>query len=410
MSSSRRGRNHRARAVAVRALLVILGMAAAVVLVEGALRLSGTGRGFARPDAAIGYVLTPSFTRTLPLFEHAGGKVVLRTNNLGLRRDSDTPLAKPAGDTRVLVLGDSQSEGIVSNAEAYPTLLEAALAGDGIGTVEVLNAAVSGYSPLLEYLALTMQRAVLQPDLIVLALYTGNDVAELQMHQEDFGGFGPRFSLPFLEPADGSWRVSLPGSEQGWLGRADWLLGCDLRGYWLLRKRLRSTGGGADAALARVAAQCPGCLQALWQPYVAHGELAGLAEPFDKLGFLVEQFSAASARLGAALLVVVIPTRLEVESGRAAAAVTAATRILGLQGDPAAFDTAVRQRMIDLAERRGVRVLDLLPALRRGAANAGGLYWALDWHLDVEGHRVVAEAVHPVVAEILRSRRGQHGG
>lgn len=71
------------------------------------------------------------------------------TNNLGFRDDRarEVPLRSEA--TRVLVLGDSFTEGVgVSFPESFPGILARELASEGI---EVLNAAVVSYSPTIYY-------------------------------------------------------------------------------------------------------------------------------------------------------------------------------------------------------------------------------------------------------------------
>src|SRR6185295_4615691 len=97
------------------------------------------------------YRLTPDNERTLTQFEAPEVSLPLRTNNLGLRRDSRTEVEKPVGRARVLVLGDSQTEGLVRNRDTYTAVLEESLVTEG-AAAEVLNAGASGYSPLLKYL------------------------------------------------------------------------------------------------------------------------------------------------------------------------------------------------------------------------------------------------------------------
>src|SRR5207248_2046133 len=114
----------------------------------------------------------------VPLADHPGGSFRFRTNNLGLRRDVDTAIDKPPELFRVLMLGESQTEGYVNNEESFPTLLEARLAGQlsPIGRrAEVLNAGVGGYKPTLELQRFQVRGAPLRPDLVVVFV-AGNDV------------------------------------------------------------------------------------------------------------------------------------------------------------------------------------------------------------------------------------------
>ena len=90
-------------------------------------------------------------------------------NSLGLR-DRELPQKKPAGMRRILVLGDSFTEGIgVEAAQSIPSRLQARVDGDGLGKEwQVVNGGVASYSPLLEYLYLKNGGLELEPDLVVL--------------------------------------------------------------------------------------------------------------------------------------------------------------------------------------------------------------------------------------------------
>lgn len=392
------------RAVMGRALLAAIGVLIAAGAAETALRLSHRSRSFARPDADIGYVMTPGFARVLESIEHPAGQVTLRANNLGLRRDSDTPVEKPAHTIRVLVLGDSQTEGIVDNRDTYSTRLEGLLNRSRRGgrTVEVLNAAVSGYSPLLEYLWLRHRGMALRPDVIVMALYAGNDIAELLAHEINFGGYGPPFRIPSLEGDPGNWHLEYPGSGCGVVGRVDWMLDTYSSAYALARRAIPRGGPGKDTPLARLVAQCMGCLQSLPQAYVAQTDPEAFAAAFDRLGHVLKALKADSANAGSRLLVAVIPTKVEVEGQRAAEEVRKAVEVLGLQQSPADFDDDVRQRTLAISRGLDIATVDLLPALRSAFADRlEPLYWELDWHLNVAGHAAVAQSLGPAVGELI---------
>ena len=97
-------------------------------------------------------------------------------------RDIDHPLAKPAGVYRILLLGDSMSEGVeVALQDLYWKRLESILpqcpAFDG-RRVEVISLAVNGYGTAQEYLTLRERGAKYQPDLVLLAFFTGNDFTD----------------------------------------------------------------------------------------------------------------------------------------------------------------------------------------------------------------------------------------
>lgn len=93
--------------------------------------------------------------------------IVVTHNKLGLR-DREFSYEKPAGVKRVLVLGDSFTEGHgVASEATFPKVLEKKLVDSG-KKVEVINAGISSYSPSLEYLYLKNEGLKFNPDLVIV--------------------------------------------------------------------------------------------------------------------------------------------------------------------------------------------------------------------------------------------------
>lgn len=92
-----------------------------------------------------------------------------KINSLGLR-DKEYSIQKPSNTFRILMLGDSFTEGDgVFSHETFSKQLEQKLQSlPGSGRYEVINAGVGSYSPLLEYLYLKTQGLQLDPDLVIL--------------------------------------------------------------------------------------------------------------------------------------------------------------------------------------------------------------------------------------------------
>ncbi len=107
------------------------------------------------------------------------GKAYIRNNRAGFR-DRDHDLTKPDGVFRLAVLGDSFTE-----ARALP-LEETfwSVAGRDLGAcpaldgaeMEVLNFGVSGYGTAQQLVTLRDHVLAYEPDLVLLAFYSGNDV------------------------------------------------------------------------------------------------------------------------------------------------------------------------------------------------------------------------------------------
>jgi hypothetical protein len=117
------------------------------------------------PDRDLGFRLCPSVVQ--------GG--ALLTNSLGLR-DHEVSVRKRPGTLRVLALGDSFTYGITALEDTWPKLLERNLRKRFPGrTIEVLNAGVPCYSTYQELAYLERSLLQLDPDVVVLGFFVGND-------------------------------------------------------------------------------------------------------------------------------------------------------------------------------------------------------------------------------------------
>ncbi len=102
-----------------------------------------TQKGLYALDAAAGYVMRPNLCVGLRTTEY---DEVLRTNSRGLA-GPELPPSKPAGEFRIVVLGDSYAVGgQVPYAQVFPAVLEQELRARGYGQVRVVDAGVGGYS------------------------------------------------------------------------------------------------------------------------------------------------------------------------------------------------------------------------------------------------------------------------
>jgi lysophospholipase L1-like esterase len=157
-------------------LLILMGTAAAGLLVEIGLRIAGVSYpSFYRSDEHTGTSLRPG----IAAWQRNEGEAYVRTNSQGLR-DREHAKAKPANTFRIAVLGDSYTEAQqVPMEDAFWAVLERDLKGcAGLAgrDVEVINFGVSGYGTAQELITLRRRVWDYSPDLVILALLTGNDV------------------------------------------------------------------------------------------------------------------------------------------------------------------------------------------------------------------------------------------
>lgn len=162
--------------IAARAALLCFGVIAALVVGEVALRLAGLAKpAFYTYDRYRGWALRPGAAG----WNTREGEAWVRINHEGFR-GPETAFAKAPGTIRIVVLGDSFTEAQqVPEDQTFSAVIGRALSGcaalDG-RKVEVLNLGVNGYGTTQELMTLRHLGWQFSPDIVVLAVFTGNDV------------------------------------------------------------------------------------------------------------------------------------------------------------------------------------------------------------------------------------------
>lgn len=100
------------------------------------------------------------------------------TNGEGIR-DVDHPIAKPADEYRIVVLGDSFTEGVgAAFSDSYPQVLARTLAAHVHRPIRVISGGVAGSDPIFEYFLFTRRLLKYQPDLVIV-MSNGSDIADV---------------------------------------------------------------------------------------------------------------------------------------------------------------------------------------------------------------------------------------
>lgn len=159
-------------------LLIFGGILVALVLAEGALRVSGFT--YFNPyivDQDVGYSLRPGAEG----WWKKEALTYIKINSQGFR-DREHTIAKPPDTLRIAVLGDSYAEAFqVPLEKAFWSVMEQKLQNcrpAARSKVEVLNFGVSGFSTARELILLHKRVWQYSPDVIVLLVTTGNDVRD----------------------------------------------------------------------------------------------------------------------------------------------------------------------------------------------------------------------------------------
>ncbi len=313
-----------------------------------------------------------------------------RINGLGLR-DRERTYEKPPGTTRVLLLGDSITEAVqVPFEQTFATLLETNLRARG-GRVEVVNTGTAMYGTDNELAFFRAEGVRYGADLVVLVFNVANDVLEnSRTLNRRLYGLAGRSIIPkryFHVSAEGQLEREPPGSQVE-EARPLWQRVQDHVYVFRALDRLVAPTDEAKAAAARAQAA------AVMQEVTNTAPDADWAEAWRLAESLILALRREAEQAGAAFGVAVMPSQKEVP---ATSSVT--------PGDPSHDPDYPVVRITSFLERQGIPHVNLLPPLRADAQRTGvSPFFVWDVHLTPAGHAVVADALTPFVANLLRDR------
>lgn len=368
-----------------------------LLLAEVALRLIGVQSSLVyRPDPFYGWGHMPGRT-----FDWKTGDDVQQIviNSLGLR-DHEYAYEKPDRVNRILVLGDSFAEGFqVSLGDRFSNLMADRLNELQMQSkvrYQVINAGVSGYGTDNELLFFRHEGHKYEPDLVVLALYVGNDIRNnwYPLENIDVGGF----RKPYFELVDGRLELrEFPFAKHAtFSSRFKLFLNRNLVLYSFLREfrdRFRSRNqaprNGTEAAI-------PLDIR-LFDPDLSQDWL----EAFRVTEALLSEMKTEVNAAGAELLVVLIPSRAQVYAGKWAREIEGRPGLKDHQ-----WDLEQPNRMLaGILAKNGIDYLDLLPLLRTVSGQGDAeIYLARDGHWNSAGHHAAAGFIN---SRILSDYNGQ---
>lgn len=364
--------------------LVLAGIAAPLLLVELTLRLFGpvlpgnyeTGV-WAQGDPVVGHFHIPGATAWIREPEFT---TFLRFNQYGLR-GANVTVPKPRERYRVLLVGDSFVEGKqVSEAESIAEQINARVRQAGRSDVRTLNSGVFDWSQIHEYLYVQEAAPLLRPDLIVQFLYVGNDL----------GDIWPRSRSELREVE----RPVALLNDDGQLVFASW----HRRQETLSEQMLNSASRRSTAWRAfetgvidklRYRSRDGQGVEGQMLELFRHKETPAEKRAWETAEALLVETRDAALRAGARYAVVVIPTRWQVHQEDWQALLAARNEA----DDSRWVLRGPQKRLVEIAERRQIPVLDLLPSMRDAAREGRRLYYQVDIHWRAEGHEAAADSV-----------------
>ena len=346
-----------------------------------------------RPDARILYRLSPGQEKVFQHPKaHGGARIRVAVNRDGFRGDELLPRGAA---TRVVVYGDSFIAAEFSKREhSFGEQLESRLARDRGEPVEVVNAGVVGYGPDQALLRMRTELALLRPDLLILAVYSGNDFGDLLRNKlfrlDDTG-----------ELVEAAPRVVGPTAFRlRWSGYAPVLYKVVARAYynwthrppqesdpdagrkrqidvWLKEREVEwKSARSGDLAVTNLlrdtpdvdVATAPDSESARYKRALMEGVLAAVSE--------------LSSQFGVPLLVLVVPSPMDACDGYPLAHI-----------DPARFPDYRPERatalLSQMAEGLAIPYLDLFPAFQ--SHDACPLFFPADPHWNDAGQKLAAQ-------------------
>jgi hypothetical protein len=311
----------------------------------------------------------------------------IRLNSRGLR-GAEIQVPKPPDTLRVLVLGDSlMFAAQLPDEQTFSVLLQTRLQSlFGPRTVEVINAGVEGWGTGHEYAFWEYEGRALEPDLVILAFFVGNDIEDNTYETDSHKNQAGRVYYT-LDASDRLQRLPVTMPEQP-------------------TTRAALNALRAHSELVNLVEVWPHHLRDLWKGDRS-GEPArrGLGvfrrEPSPTIQrswivteALLRELQRSVTATGAGFMVMAVPSPAQVHPD--------AREIWDLRGkdDERFLDWKLpSQRLSGIAARQRLTMLDLRETFVRAAKqSAVRLYFPVDQHWTAAGHERAAAAASAYLA------------
>src|SRR3989344_7871559 len=356
-------------------LVLVVSVAVVLVVLEISLRLSEPKR--------VEPVSCRTFHPLLHLFFVPSTSCQFKTqewnttyniNSAGIR-DQEYSLEKPAGIYRVLVTGDSFTEGFgVENNEAFVNKLEAYVNQTSDRQVEAINAGVSSWSPTTEYIFLKNFGLKFNPDLVIVVV-TVSDFSDEYFYEREVANLGAEtqlFTAPVAVAVETKTKTRLRDK---------------LKMYNFLSIKIKTMLGRYNP-IGGVHPLDIGKVEKDQMAVSRLDEPVGYQSSLDKMEQRLQQIADLLSSQKRKFLLVLLPHPHMVNGQEWAKGRSFFGFKKGVSYSRRGFDDlAVWDKM------HGIDNLDLTPTLQIASASRR-LYFDNDGHLNSEGHDIVAKALH----------------
>ncbi len=295
-------------------------------------------------DSICGHFHKPNVTREFEWKEHPSGKIVMKTNNLGLRNNKDTEVKKENNQFRVLITGDSHVDGVLNNDESVASFLEQNLNKlYPIQKNEVLNAG-NGYFGPQNYLGVYHKFQDYHPDVFIVIIYTGNDFLDAIRIEAENG------------------RLNVPDRPKGYYDK-----------LWEI-----------DELYSGFTGQYLNQLK-FFETFPSYIDTSLLITQQSLL-----QIKKLCKKNQSSLLVVLLPTKIDTEPQTDQTRIDEVFEIMSFNASHLQKNRQMVVLLTTWFEQNEVTYIDLQESFKKSNEE---LSWKADYHINVAGHKAIAEEI-----------------
>lgn len=295
-------------------------------------------------DSLTGHFHNPNAFREFKWAEHPQGKIVMKTNNVGLRNDSVTKVQKDKNQFRVIITGDSHIDGVLSNKESVAFFLEETLNNlYPIRNIEVLNAG-NGYFGPQNYLGVYKKFQSYKPDVFIVTIYTGNDFLDAIRIEAENG------------------RMKVPDRPDGYYDK-----------LWEIDELYTGFTGQQLNQLK------------FFDTFPSYTDTALLItqKSLNKIKHSCDQNQTS-------LMVVLLPTKIDTEPHSDIDRIDEVFEIMNFNESHLIKNRQMVVSLIQWLKKNSISYLDLDEAFKNSDEE---LFWKADYHINIAGHRKIAEEI-----------------
>jgi lysophospholipase L1-like esterase len=332
------------------------------------------------------------------------------TNDLGLRYPPVAP-EKPPGNTRILLLGDSFTEGVgVEAADSFGMQLQNHYSSTSGSDVQFINAGLGGEGPVRFWRVFRDVGLALGPDGLLLCLYA-NDLMDTpdSLKREDLYRRVPE-------------RHGMDKLVHGLIPRVYMLMSEASR---IVARELRQSGGFVATVTGHAREQDiseeaietwskglpPELVEAsdnnefnksllsmgLFHPHY-WSEAINITTPkaerkFDAMKIVLDEITAVAREHQIAMGLVYIPAPLQYDPSRHASWNPWIIGGVNFRQEWLTQESEIQARLGQWAQGNSIPFLDLTAVLRAEVERGGKLNFKLDGHWNADGHRVAGKAI-----------------